>query len=44
MESFSSDWDDTFQYLSREVLVSEALEADLQQQVPTPPVRFDRFL
>ena len=36
---FSNDWDETFQYLSREVLASEVIEPDLQQQVPTPPVR-----
>jgi hypothetical protein len=40
MESYQSDWDETFQYLSREMLVPEVLETDLQQQVPTPPVRF----
>ena len=39
MESFSNDWDETFQYLSREMLVSELMSTDLQQQVPTPPVR-----
>jgi hypothetical protein len=39
MESFSSDWDETFEYLSREILASEVIETDLQQQVPTPPVR-----
>lgn len=37
---FSSDWDETFQYLSREMLVPEVIATDLQQQVPTPPVRF----
>ena len=39
MESFSNDWDETFQYLSREMLVPEVISTDLQQ-VPTPPVRF----
>jgi len=46
MQSHSNDWDETFQYLSREMLVPEVIAMDLQQ-VPTPPVRFGplpRFL
>jgi len=37
--SHSSDWDETFQYLSQEMLAPEIMATDLQQ-VPTPPVRF----
>ena len=36
MEAYTNDWDKTFQYLSREMLAPEVIEADLQ--VPTPPV------
>ena len=43
MQSHSNDWHETFQFLSREVLVPEAIAADLQQ-VPTPPVRFGPLL
>lgn len=34
-----SDWAETFQYLSREVLSPEAFATEMLQQVPTPPVR-----
>ncbi|KAF9645349.1 hypothetical protein BDM02DRAFT_3131151 [Thelephora ganbajun] len=37
MQPYSNDWDETFQYLSREILAPEVIAADLQQQVPTPP-------
>lgn len=43
MEAYSTDWDETFQYLSREMLIPEVIETDLRQQVPTPPVRFGPF-
>ena len=36
--SHPSDWDETFQYLSHEILAPEFIPTDLQQ-VPTPPVR-----
>jgi hypothetical protein len=39
MQSCSTDWEDTFQYLSREILAPETIAAD-PQQVPTPPVCF----
>lgn len=37
MESCPSDWVETFQYLSREVLSPEGIATDPQQQIPTPP-------
>ena len=38
MQSGSDDWDETFRYLTREILAPEFMTTDLQQ-VPTPPVR-----
>lgn len=40
MQSHQTDWDEAFQYLSRDILAPEGITADPQQQVPTPPVRF----
>lgn len=40
MQPHSNDWDETFQYLSREMLTPEVIAMDMQQQLPTPPVRF----
>lgn len=40
MEPFTEDWDETFQYLSHEMLEPDFTATDLRQQVPTPPVRF----
>lgn len=40
MQSCSNDWEETFQFLSREILAPDAIATDPLQQVPTPPVRF----
>lgn len=44
IQSRPSDWAETFQYLSCEVLSPEAFATEMLQQVPTPPVRCAPFL
>jgi len=44
MQPCSSDWDETFLYLSREIFTPDIITTDLQQQVPTPPVCLGPFL